>query len=198
MKNKTLVLCKAHVCVHECTHTHTHTCTHAHTHACTHARTHARMHACTHTKLCHMILWCCSFVMWLNTAACGMSVWCIIRGPKASWKHVAQFRTHSISAGENLALKKSSDTEKVKQKWQTLQVSSPFICFDCTNSKLSLIVRHHKFCGKKKKGLRRSRSRSQRRLKMLVNICLDDILWTTEYFVAKPGTVMRHYKSECH
>ena len=65
---------------------------------------------------------CYDFVMLLNTAACGMSVWCIIRGPKARWKHVAQFRTHSISAGENLALKKSSGTEKVKQKWHSSSV----------------------------------------------------------------------------
>ena len=47
-------------------------------------------------------------------------------------------------------------------------------------------------------GLLCSRSRSQRRFKLSVNVCPDDIFWTAEYFVAKPGMVMRHHKPECH
>ena len=35
-----------------------------------------------------------------------------------------------------------------------------------------------------KMGLLRSRSRSQRRFKILVNVCPDDIFWTTEHIVA--------------
>ena len=52
------------------------------------------------------------------------------------------------------------------------------------------------FCGKM--GLLCSRSRSQRSFKMLVNVCPDDIFWTTEHFVAKPGMVMQHHKPKCH
>ena len=47
-------------------------------------------------------------------------------------------------------------------------------------------------------GLLRSRSRSQQRFEILMNVCPDDIFWTTEYFVTKPGTVMQHHKPECH
>ena len=47
-------------------------------------------------------------------------------------------------------------------------------------------------------GLLRSRSRSQRRLKMSVNDCPDDIFWIKEYFVTKFGMVMQHYEPECH
>ena len=43
-------------------------------------------------------------------------------------------------------------------------------------------------------GLLRSRSRSQRRLKMSVNVCPDDIFWTTEHF----GMAMQHHEPECH
>ena len=47
-------------------------------------------------------------------------------------------------------------------------------------------------------GLLRSKSRSQQRFKMLVNVCPDDIFWTTEHFVTKPSIVMQHHKPECH
>ena len=50
-------------------------------------------------------------------------------------------------------------------------------------------------CGKM--GLPCSRSRSQRRFKMSVNVCPDDIFWTTDHFVTKPGTVMQPHKPEC-
>ena len=50
------------------------------------------------------------------------------------------------------------------------------------------------FCSKV--GLLHSMSRSQRRFKMLVNVCPDDIFWTTEHFVAKPGMVLQHHKPE--
>ena len=33
---------------------------------------------------------------------------------------------------------------------------------------------------------------------MLVYVCPDDIFWTTEHFVTKPGMVMQHHKPECH
>ena len=33
---------------------------------------------------------------------------------------------------------------------------------------------------------------------MLVNICPDDIFWTTEHFAAKPGMAMQHHKPERH
>ena len=42
-----------------------------------------------------------------------------------------------------------------------------------------------------------SRSRSQQRFKMLLNV-LDNVFWTTEHFVAKPGMVMQHHKPKCH
>ena len=47
-------------------------------------------------------------------------------------------------------------------------------------------------------GLLHSRSRSQQRFKMLVNVCLDDIFWTREHFVTKLGMVMQHHDPECH
>ena len=47
-------------------------------------------------------------------------------------------------------------------------------------------------------GLLCSRSRSQRRVRMLVNVCLDDIFWTTEQFVTKPGMLMQYYKLKYH
>ena len=50
-------------------------------------------------------------------------------------------------------------------------------------------------CGKM--GLLCSKSRSQRRFKMLVKTCLDDTFWTTEHFVTKSGMVMQHHKPEC-
>ena len=43
-----------------------------------------------------------------------------------------------------------------------------------------------------------SRSRSQLRFKLSVNVCLDDIFWTTEHFVAKVGMVMQHPEPEFH
>ena len=60
--------------------------------------------------------------------------------------------------------------------------------FDSTTSEAGV------FCGKM--GLPRSRSRSQRRFKMLVNVCSDNIFWTTEHFVTKPGMVVQHHKPE--
>ena len=44
----------------------------------------------------------------------------------------------------------------------------------------------------------RSRTSSQQTFRMLVNVCSDDIFWTTEHFVAKPGMVMQHQKPDCH
>ena len=32
---------------------------------------------------------------------------------------------------------------------------------------------------------------------MSVNVCLDDIFWTTEHFVTKLGVVMQHHRPEC-
>ena len=49
-----------------------------------------------------------------------------------------------------------------------------------------------------KMGLLRSRSRSQQRFKMWVNVCPDDIFWITEHFVTKFGMVMQHHEPECH
>ena len=46
-------------------------------------------------------------------------------------------------------------------------------------------------------GLLHSRSRIQQKFKMSANVCPDDIFWTTEYFVTKPGMVMQHHKPEC-
>ena len=43
-----------------------------------------------------------------------------------------------------------------------------------------------------------SRSRSQQRLKMLLNVCWDNIFLTTKHFVAKPGMVMQYHKPDCH
>ena len=45
-------------------------------------------------------------------------------------------------------------------------------------------------------GLLRSRSRSQRRFKMSVNVCLDNIFWITKHFVTKVGMVMQHHEPE--
>ena len=39
---------------------------------------------------------------------------------------------------------------------------------------------------------------SQPRLKVSVNVSLDDILWIAEPFVTKPSMVTHHYKPECH
>ena len=69
---------------------------------------------------------------------------------------------------------------------------------DPVATKLGLIIPHHKpECPVEKMGLLRSRSRSQRRFKMSVNVCPDDIFWTTEHFVTKLGVVMQHHKQEC-
>ena len=52
-------------------------------------------------------------------------------------------------------------------------------------------------CGKT--GLLHSRSRSQGRFKMSVNVCPGDIFWITEHFVTKFGMVMQyHQKKKCH
>ena len=48
-----------------------------------------------------------------------------------------------------------------------------------------------------KNGLLYSRSRSQQRFKMSVNVCPDDIFWILEHFVTKLGVVMQHHKPEC-
>ena len=40
--------------------------------------------------------------------------------------------------------------------------------------------------------------RSQQRFKMSVNVCLDNITWTTEPLVARLGMVVYHYERECH
>ena len=32
---------------------------------------------------------------------------------------------------------------------------------------------------------------------MLVNVCPDNIFWTTEHVITKPGMVMQHHKPEC-
>ena len=40
--------------------------------------------------------------------------------------------------------------------------------------------------------------KSQQKLKMLVNVCPDNIFWTTLHFVAKPGMIMQHHKPKCH
>ena len=47
-------------------------------------------------------------------------------------------------------------------------------------------------------GLLCSRSMSQPRLKVSVNVSLDDILCITEPFVTKPSMVRYHYKPERH
>ena len=39
---------------------------------------------------------------------------------------------------------------------------------------------------------------SQPRLKVLINVSLDDILRIAELFVTKPSTVRHHYKPECY
>ena len=51
-------------------------------------------------------------------------------------------------------------------------------------------------CGKI--GVLHSRSRSQQRFKMSVDVCPDDIFWTTEHFVTILGMVMQHHDPECH
>ena len=47
-------------------------------------------------------------------------------------------------------------------------------------------------------GLLCSRSMSQPRLKVSVNVSLDDILCIAEPFVTRSSMVRRHYKAECH
>ena len=47
-------------------------------------------------------------------------------------------------------------------------------------------------------GLLYSRSVSQPRLNVSINVSLDDILRIAEPFVTKPSMVMHHYKPECH
>ena len=47
-------------------------------------------------------------------------------------------------------------------------------------------------------GLLCSRSMSQPRLKVSLNVSLDDTLCITEPFVTKPSMVRHHYKPECH
>ena len=48
------------------------------------------------------------------------------------------------------------------------------------------------FCGKI--GLLCSGSRSQQRFKMPMNVCPDDIFWTTEHFVTNLAMVMQHHE----
>ena len=43
-----------------------------------------------------------------------------------------------------------------------------------------------------------SRSKSQQRFKMSLNVCSDDIFWIVTYFVTKLGMVVQHHKPECH
>ena len=52
------------------------------------------------------------------------------------------------------------------------------------------------FC--RKIGLLCSGSRSQLRFKMPVNVCPDNIFWTSEHFITKLGMVMQHHEPECH
>ena len=52
------------------------------------------------------------------------------------------------------------------------------------------------FCGKI--GLLCSRSQSQRRFKMLVNVWLDDIFWTAEHFVTRLYMMMQQHEPKCH
>ena len=47
-------------------------------------------------------------------------------------------------------------------------------------------------------GLLHSRPLPQGRFKMLVNVSPDDVFWTTEHFVAKPGMVMQHQSVIMH
>ena len=62
-----------------------------------------------------------------------------------------------------------------------------------------MIVQHHNpECPVEKNGLLHSRLRPQRRFKMSVNVCPDDIFWTVEHFVTKLGMVMQHHEPECH
>ena len=63
---------------------------------------------------------------------------------------------------------------------------------------LDLIVQHHKpvFCLKIR--VLRSRLRSQRRFRMSVNVCLNDVFWTTECFVTTLGMLVQHNEPECH
>ena len=61
------------------------------------------------------------------------------------------------------------------------------------------MIHHHKpEYPVKKKGLLHSGSRSQRRFRLLVNVCPDDIFWITVHFVTKFGMVMLQYEPECH
>ena len=43
-----------------------------------------------------------------------------------------------------------------------------------------------------------SRSRSDRRVNMSVNVCPDDIFCTTEHFATKLGMFMQYHEPECH
>ena len=62
--------------------------------------------------------------------------------------------------------------------------------------KLGLIIHHHKLeCPvRKKNGSLHSRSRSQQRFNMWVNVCRDNICWITGHFVTKFGMVMQHHE----
>ena len=68
------------------------------------------------------------------------------------------------------------------------------ICHQTQFDSTALLARV--FCGKI--GLLHSRSRSHWRLKMSVNICLDDIFWTMKHFVTKLGVVMLQNEPQCH
>ena len=65
-------------------------------------------------------------------------------------------------------------------------------------NQLDLIVQHHKPEHLEKIGSLHSRSRSQWRFKMSMNVCLDNILWTADHFVTILGMVMQHHEPECH
>ena len=52
------------------------------------------------------------------------------------------------------------------------------------------------FCAKI--GFLDSRSRSQQRFKMLVNVCPDNIFWTTDHFDTKLDMVRQHHEPKCH
>ena len=47
-------------------------------------------------------------------------------------------------------------------------------------------------------GLLCSRSRSQQRFKMSVNVSVDDIFWIADHLVTKFGMVMQHHEPMCH
>ena len=74
-----------------------------------------------------------------------------------------------------------------------------FLSVDSLATKLGLMIHHHKpECSVENFWFLHSRSRSERRFKMPMYVCPDDIFWTAEHFVTKLGMVMQHHKQECH